>query len=147
MIVDNTCMQLVLDPEQFDVIVTTNLFGDVISDLCAGLVGGLGWPGRQHRCRCGDLRGRTRIGAGHAGKGVANPGALVLAAGMMLDHLGMPSRASASAVPCVTRSPLATASRAIWRQRRHCCLHPSPDRPPVSLIGALVVDFWVLGLA
>jgi isocitrate dehydrogenase (NAD+) len=42
MIVDNTCMQLVMKPEQFDVIVTTNLFGDIISDLCAGLVGGLG---------------------------------------------------------------------------------------------------------
>src|SRR5690606_38033401 len=42
MIVDNTCMQLVMRPEQFDVIVTTNLFGDIISDLCAGLVGGLG---------------------------------------------------------------------------------------------------------
>ena len=42
MIVDNTCMQLVMRPEQFDIIVTTNLFGDIISDLCAGLVGGLG---------------------------------------------------------------------------------------------------------
>ncbi|WP_414057896.1 isocitrate/isopropylmalate family dehydrogenase, partial [Staphylococcus aureus] len=42
MIVDNTCMQLVMRPEQFDVIVTTNLFGDILSDLCAGLVGGLG---------------------------------------------------------------------------------------------------------
>ncbi|MGB0135503.1 isocitrate/isopropylmalate family dehydrogenase, partial [Dokdonella sp.] len=42
MIVDNTCMQLVMNPQQFDVIVTTNLFGDIISDLCAGLVGGLG---------------------------------------------------------------------------------------------------------
>src|SRR3546814_7758505 len=42
LIVDNTCMQLVMRPEQFDVIVTTNLFGDIISDLCAGLVGGLG---------------------------------------------------------------------------------------------------------
>ena len=42
MIVDNTCMQLVMNPEQFDVIVTTNLFGDIVSDLCAGLVGGLG---------------------------------------------------------------------------------------------------------
>ena len=42
MIVDNACMQLVMNPHQFDVIVTTNLFGDILSDLCAGLVGGLG---------------------------------------------------------------------------------------------------------
>src|SRR3546814_8157279 len=48
LIVDNTCMQLVMRPEQFDVIVTTNLFGDIISDLCAGLVGGLGLAPRAN---------------------------------------------------------------------------------------------------
>ncbi len=65
MIVDNCCMQLVMRPEQFDVIVTTNLFGDIISDLCAGL----GWPGPgpgcQHRQGRGDLRSRARHRAGH----------------------------------------------------------------------------------
>ena len=74
MIVDNTCMQLVMRPEQFDMIVTTNLFGDIISDLCAGLVGGLGLaPGRQHRHRGGDLRGRARLGAGHRRQGHRQP--------------------------------------------------------------------------
>jgi len=88
MIVDNTCMQLVRFPEKFDVIVTENLYGDIISDLCAGLVGGLG------------LAGGANIGekvavfeAVHgtapdiAGKGLANPTALLLSGIMMLKHL------------------------------------------------------------
>src|SRR3546814_9019366 len=59
LIVDNTCMQLVMQPEQFDVIVTTNLFGDIISDLCAGLVGGLGLaPGAN--IEIGRASGRER---------------------------------------------------------------------------------------
>jgi isocitrate dehydrogenase (NAD+) len=70
MIVDNTCMQLVMRPEQFDVIVTTNLFGDIISDLCAGLVGGLGLaPGANIGAGCGDFRSRARLGAGHRRQG------------------------------------------------------------------------------
>ncbi len=93
MIVDNTCMQLVLDPEQFDVIVTTNLFGDVISDLCAGLVGGLGLaPGANIGADAAIFEAVHGSAPDIAGKGVANPGALVLAAGMMLDHLGMPEQ-------------------------------------------------------
>ena len=93
MIVDNTSMQLVLDPEQFDVIVTTNLFGDVISDLCAGLVGGLGLaPGANIGADAAIFEAVHGSAPDIAGKGVANPGALVLAAGMMLDHLGMPEQ-------------------------------------------------------
>ena len=70
MIVDNTCMQLVMHPEQFDVIVTTNLFGDILSDLCAGLVGGLGLaPGDNIGDERGDLRGRARLGTGHRRQG------------------------------------------------------------------------------
>ena len=71
MIVDNTCMQLVLNPQQFDVLVLPNLCGDVVSDLAAGLVGGLGLvPERQHRARCGALRGSAWDGAGHRWQGL-----------------------------------------------------------------------------
>ena len=63
-IVDNMCMQLVQKPELYDVLVLPNLYGDIVSDLCAGLVGGLGVaPGRQHRHRGGRLRAGPRLGA------------------------------------------------------------------------------------
>jgi len=88
MIVDNTAMQLVMRPEIFDVIVTTNLFGDILSDLASGLVGGLG------------VTGSANMGENHAifeavhgsapdiaGQGKANPTALLLSALMMLEHL------------------------------------------------------------
>lgn len=93
-IVDNMAMQLVMNPQQFDVIVTTNLFGDILSDLCSGLVGGLGLaPGAN----IGD--GIALFEAVHgsapdiAGKNVANPCAITLAAAMMLDYLGEPEAA------------------------------------------------------
>ncbi len=90
LIVDNTCMQLVMDPEQFDVIVTTNLFGDIISDLCAGLVGGLGLaPGANIGEQAAIFEAVHGSAPDIAGKGVANPCALLLAAAEMLDHLGM----------------------------------------------------------
>jgi isocitrate dehydrogenase (NAD+) len=89
MIVDNTCMQLVMRPEQFDVIVTTNLFGDIISDLCAGLVGGLGLaPGANIGTEGAIFEAVHGSAPDIAGKGIANPCALLLAAGQMLDHLG-----------------------------------------------------------
>ncbi|MBT2117863.1 isocitrate dehydrogenase [Dyella sp. LX-66] len=90
MIVDNTCMQLVMRPEQFDVIVTTNLFGDILSDLCAGLVGGLGLaPGDNIGAGAAIFEAVHGSAPDIAGKGVANPCALLLAAADMLDHLGM----------------------------------------------------------
>ncbi len=90
MIVDNTCMQLVMRPEQFDVIVTTNLFGDIISDLCAGLVGGLGLaPGDNIGEHAAIFEAVHGSAPDIAGKGIANPCALLLAAADMLDHLGM----------------------------------------------------------
>ncbi len=89
MIVDNTCMQLVMRPEQFDIIVTTNLFGDIISDLCAGLVGGLGLaPGANIGADAAIFEAVHGSAPDIAGKGIANPCALLLAAGQMLDHLG-----------------------------------------------------------
>ena len=90
MIVDNACMQLVMNPHQFDVIVTTNLFGDILSDLCAGLVGGLGMaPGANIGTDAAIFEAVHGSAPDIAGKGIANPTALLLAAAMMLDHLGL----------------------------------------------------------
>ena len=95
MIVDNTCMQLVMRPEQFDIICTTNLFGDIISDLCAGLVGGLGLaPGANIGTDVAIFEAVHGSAPDIAGKGVANPCALLLGACQMLDHLGQPGQAT-----------------------------------------------------
>ncbi|HET6546749.1 MAG TPA: isocitrate dehydrogenase [Rhodanobacteraceae bacterium] len=94
LIVDNCCMQLVMDPQQFDVIVTTNLFGDIISDLCAGLVGGLGLaPGANIGTEAAIFEAVHGSAPDIAGKGVANPCALLLGAAQMLGHLGMDGHA------------------------------------------------------
>jgi len=90
MIVDNACMQLVMDPHQFDVIVTTNLFGDILSDLCAGLIGGLGLaPGANIGTEAAIFEAVHGSAPDIAGKKIANPCALLLAAAEMLDYLGM----------------------------------------------------------
>jgi isocitrate dehydrogenase (NAD+) len=90
MIVDNTCMQLVMNPHQFDVIVTTNLFGDIISDLCAGLVGGLGLaPGANIGSEIAIFEAVHGSAPDIARKGVANPCALLLGATQMLSHMGL----------------------------------------------------------
>jgi len=95
MIVDNTCMQLVMKPEQFDIICTTNLFGDIISDLCAGLVGGLGLaPGANIGLDVAIFEAVHGSAPDIAGKGIANPCALLLGAAQMLDHLGKPDQAA-----------------------------------------------------
>jgi isocitrate dehydrogenase (NAD+) len=94
MIVDNCCMQLVMNPHQFDVIVTTNLFGDIVSDLCAGLVGGLGLaPGANIGTEAAIFEAVHGSAPDIAGKGIANPCALLLAACQMLDHLGLVEQA------------------------------------------------------
>ncbi|HET6604302.1 MAG TPA: isocitrate dehydrogenase [Xanthomonadaceae bacterium] len=94
LIVDNCCMQLVMRPEQFDVIVTTNLFGDIISDLCAGLVGGLGLaPGANIGTDAAIFEAVHGSAPDIAGQGIANPCALLLGACQMLDHMGHPDAA------------------------------------------------------
>jgi len=94
MIVDATCMKLVMDPQQFDVIVTTNLFGDIISDLCAGLVGGLGLaPGANIGQDTAIFEAVHGSAPDIAGRGIANPCALLLAAAQMLAYLGQDDRA------------------------------------------------------
>jgi len=88
-IVDNMAMQLVLDPHQFDVIVTTNLFGDILSDLCSGLVGGLGLaPGANIGANAAIFEAVHGSAPDIAGKNIANPCAIILAGAMMLIHLG-----------------------------------------------------------
>jgi len=88
-IIDNMAMQLVLDPHQFDVIVTTNLFGDILSDLASGLVGGLGLaPGANIGTDAAVFEAVHGSAPDIAGRNIANPCALVLAGAMMLRHLG-----------------------------------------------------------
>jgi isocitrate dehydrogenase (NAD+) len=104
-IVDNACMQLVLDPLQFDILLLENLYGDIVSDLAAGLVGGLG------------LVAGANLGAHHAlfepvhgsapdikGKGIANPSAMITAAIMMLRHIG--ERAAAKRIEAALEAVL-----------------------------------------
>ena len=94
-IVDAMAMNLVLNPERFDVIVTTNLFGDILSDQISGLVGGLGLaPGANVGLHGAIFEAVHGTAPDIAGKGVANPGALVLAGCMMLEHLGQADRAT-----------------------------------------------------
>ena len=90
MIVDNTCMQLVTKPEQFDVMVMENLYGDIISDLCAGLIGGLGLTGSANIGENGIAMFEAVHGSAPdiAGRNLANPTALILSAVMMLRHMG-----------------------------------------------------------
>jgi isocitrate dehydrogenase (NAD+) len=93
-IVDAMSMNLVLHPERFDVIVTTNLFGDILSDQISGLVGGLGLaPGANIGANGAIFEAVHGTAPDIAGKGVANPGAVILAACMMLDHIGQAERA------------------------------------------------------
>jgi isocitrate dehydrogenase (NAD+) len=88
-IVDAACMHLVMRPEQFDVLVLPNLYGDIVSDLCAGLVGGLGLvPGANIGEHAAVFEAVHGTAPDIAGQNVANPTALLLSALLMLDHLG-----------------------------------------------------------
>ncbi|MCU1290929.1 MAG: isocitrate dehydrogenase, NAD-dependent, mitochondrial type [Acidobacteria bacterium] len=88
-IVDNACMQLVMRPEQFDVMVMENLYGDIVSDLCAGLIGGLGLaPGSNIGEQGAVFEAVHGSAPDIAGQGVANPTAILMSGIMMLRHLG-----------------------------------------------------------
>ena len=88
-IVDNTCMQLVMNPHQFDVLLLTNLYGDIISDLAAGLVGGLGVvPSGNIGADVAIFEAVHGTAPDIAGKGIANPTALLMSGIMMLDYMG-----------------------------------------------------------
>jgi isocitrate dehydrogenase (NAD+) len=94
LIVDNTCMQLVLDPTRFDMLLLENLYGDIVSDLCAGLVGGLGLaPGANIGEEAAIFEAVHGTAPDIAGKNAANPIAMILSGAMMLDSLGEPAAA------------------------------------------------------
>ena len=94
MIVDNACMQMVLNPQQFDMLLLPNLYGDVMSDLCAGLVGGLGVvPSANMGDEDAMFEAVHGTAPDIAGKGLANPTALLMSSILMLDHLGERSAA------------------------------------------------------
>jgi len=89
LIVDNACMQIVMDPQQFDMLLLPNLYGDVMSDLAAGLVGGLGVvPSANIGDECAMFEAVHGTAPDIAGKGLANPTALLMSSALMLDHLG-----------------------------------------------------------
>ncbi len=88
-IVDNCCMQLVLDPTRFDMLLLENLYGDIVSDLCAGLVGGLGLaPGANIGEKGATFEAVHGSAPDIAGKNVANPIAVILSGALLLDHIG-----------------------------------------------------------
>jgi len=92
--VDQLCMELALDPSRYDVLVMENLFGDVLSDLCAGLVGGLGLvPGANLGSRYALFEAVHGSAPDIAGKGLANPIAMIRSAALMLEHIGQRQRA------------------------------------------------------
>ena len=87
-IIDNTCMQLVMNPYQYDTLLLENLYGDIVSDLCAGLVGGLGLvPGANLGLECAIFEAVHGSAPDIAGKDMANPTALLQSAVLMLRHL------------------------------------------------------------
>jgi len=110
LIVDNACMQIVINPEQFDVLLLPNLYGDIVSDLGAGLVGGLGVvPGANIGDECAMFEAVHGTAPDIAGKGQANPTALVLSAILMLDYLGERSAARR----------IETALERVYREAKH----------------------------
>lgn len=110
LIVDNACMQIVMDPQQFDMLLLPNLYGDVMSDLAAGLVGGLGVvPSANIGDECAMFEAVHGTAPDIAGKGFANPTALLMSSILMLDHLGEPTAAER----------IQNALEKVYREARH----------------------------
>ena len=110
LIVDNACMQIVMDPLQFDMLLLPNLYGDVMSDLAAGLVGGLGVvPSANIGDECAMFEAVHGTAPDIAGKGFANPTALLMSSALMLDHLG--ERTAAERIQ--------NALEKVYRQAKH----------------------------
>ena len=132
-IVDAMAMNLVLHPERFDVIVTTNLFGDILSDQISGLVGGLGLaPGANIGMNGAIFEAVHGTAPDIAGKGIANPGALMLAACMMLEHLGDGDAGDAHSRRARDDGPRRQDGHA--RPRRH---RDAPTSSPTPIIAKL----------
>jgi isocitrate dehydrogenase (NAD+) len=131
-IVDNCCMQLVMRPQQFDVLLLENLYGDIISDLAAGLVGGLGLvPGANLGEKCAVFEAVHGSAPDIAGKKLANPTALILSAVLMLRHLGQDAVADR----------VERAIHQVYAERRHLTRDvggsASTDEFTKALIGGL----------
>jgi len=130
-LVDALCMKLVQNPLQFDVLVLPNLYGDIVSDLCAGLTGGLGIsPGANIGGEYAVFEAVHGSAPDIAGKGLANPTALTLSAAMMLEHLGERSAAS----------KLRTAVEDVIAEGRHVTgdLNPKSAAKTVEMTQAIV---------
>ena len=111
-IVDNTCMQLVMNPTQYDVILTENLYGDILSDLCSGLIGGLGLvPGANLGKDCAIFEAVHGSAPDIAGKDKANPTALIQSAVLMLAYIDEPD--------CRRQSSIRTGKGLCRRQNPH----------------------------
>ena len=139
MIVDNACMQMVLDPQQFDMLLLPNLYGDVMSDLGAGLVGGLGVvPSGNIGDECAMFEAVHGTAPDIAGKGLANPTALLMSSIMMLNYLGERSAA---------RRIEAALEKVYSRRQAHLTRDlggttapknsPTPSSPPSNLTDAI----------
>ena len=116
-IVDATCMGLVMNPDDFDVLVLPNLYGDIVSDLCAGLVGGLGMAPGANIGEQGAIFEATHGSAPDiAGKDIANPTAEILSAAMMLDHLD--EHEAAGRIRAAVRATLAAGEKVTGDVRR-----------------------------
>jgi len=119
-IIDNMAMQMVINPHQFDVIVTTNLFGDILSDLASGLVGGLGMaPGSNIGYNAAIFEAVHGSAPDIAGQNIANPSAIVLAGVMMLRHLKEPEAAD----------KIENAVREIVKERKKVTRDLNPEAP------------------
>lgn len=123
-IIDAACMHLVMNPNQFDVIVCTNMFGDILSDLTAGLVGGLGLiPGANIGSDAALFEAVHGSAPDIAGKNIANPTAVIMAGAMMLSHLGEPEAADR----------VVRAVEAVVNEGKHV----TPDLNPHSKAGTI----------
>ena len=123
-------MKLVLDPWQFDMLVTTNLFGDILSDLVAGLVGGLGMaPGANIGADAAIFEAVHGSAPDIAGRGVANPVALMLAAEMMLRHCKFDDLAMRLRRGLVETLMSQGPYGGSWRERDDGVLRAGRDRP------------------
>ena len=129
MIVDNACMQLVLNPLQFDILLLPNLYGDLLSDLAAGLVGGLGLvPSGNLGDDAGLFEAVHGTAPDIAGKGLANPTALLLSGVMMLDYLG----------DSATARNIEAAVHTVYRQGKHLTRDLGGSAPTAEFTGAVI---------
>jgi isocitrate dehydrogenase (NAD+) len=125
-IVDNMCMQLIQKPELYDVIVLPNLYGDIISDLCAGLVGGLGVaPGANIGDKCAIFEATHGSAPKYKGQNKVNPTALILSGVMMLRHVGKTTQAD----------NLENAVAAVIAEGKYVTYDMKPDRNDPTAVG------------